>query len=770
MPKPKYHDLTGFEPSPPPFFFRDVSSRVFPLRASPRRLQRFCDRYLNMAPEISHCRPLAPLVMLSILRYGRMEGESAGWISQNEVVFSFLVRWQHRGPDGAEQTEVAVVTPFIFVDDPLSQTTGREVYGWPKIKAWFEPEIRTWGQDVVSRPRLMRMNTLVFPRAYEGQRPRRRTLLEIDVEPLSGMTDQPPDFRFLWEIGRSLRRGLDSFFRSSRDWTELLLMGAGPWSFLPLLSQLPTPRLARMPRAGVSGPPDSGTDLGPDLTFSVLTLKQFPKPATRRIACYQALISSDMAISRFKRWGLLGEPTLFRGDPTGGFVLRLHRHPEFPIVDALGLDVEHWVETPDPLEEVVRGVTRGPVGSQRLTPFHEVSHSVDNDHAEPNAVAILRPVSPYWLDADLDYGRGRTVCWRATDSDWTAGEEPGPPTDEPLPYNTASGDIVVPHHGPFTFRNVTVRALILRADRERLQELVNEYLNEAQDLHEMEVVTGRVCLASISYEGTESESNDVGWWADREVGFWLVLKRAGEKESDEGFRYSITAPFLFGNSPFAALTLRESFGVPTLWSEIESPPDAWMSHHGPATDRPHLRLSTPIFPTTTGAQRARRRTLLEILSNRARDDRKVEPEDLPDPELLRSLELLGRPDEHGEMWARTIFLRRFRDATEPERACFQSLMLGSAGLRNIDPHLLDPDCLEVRIHHHPSHPLVSRLGLEVDEEQWERRPSDRPGRAWEGRPVQVLRPELAFWITADVHTGYHDQEVHLYPPPAKLHG
>lgn len=783
MPKPRYHNLTGFEPSPPPFTFYGVTSRVFPLRASPRRLQSFCDRYLNHAPEISYCQPLAPVVLLCILNYGRMGGDSAGWIAQNEVLFTLLLEWWHRDENGEEKTELATVTPFLFVDDPLSQTTGREVYGWPKIKAWFEPDIASWGSDVVTRPRPIRMSSLVFPHAYEGQRPQRRTLLEIDPEPLSGLTDLPPDFRFLSDAVWCARRGIEETFRSMRDWGEMLLMRGGPPNLLSLLPPIPLPGLPPgLTGAGgnLDGRP-SEANQRVDLAYQTLTLKQFPDPSSSREACYQALVSTDMEITRYKGWGLLGEPTLLRGDTTGGFIIRLHRFPEFPIVDALGLDVERWENVEDSSDDQgARGVTRGAKGSTVLSPFEgRLAHEESRSHS----VAVIRPMIPYWLDSDLVYGKGRTVCWRTTHTDWSCSEEPGPPTREPLPYNTANGDVFIPLQGPFRFPGATLRLLAFEIDRGQdeegegseeggtfpAQELIDDYLNAVQSKVQLEVVGEHVFLVAASFESTESKGNDIGWWADREVGFWIPLKKAGEDESAEAFQYYMTSPFLFGSSHFAALTLRETFGLPILRAHLDSPPDVWMSDSGPTADRTRLRVSTPIFPAVTSDQQARTRTLLEIVETPRRDDEAIEEDDLPTERWKELYEGLDFGDgKKAEIWVRSIFLRRFRDAGEPDRACFQALLEGSLGLSKIRTHLLDKDRFEMRIHHHPSHPLVDKLGLKVDHQ--ERRPSDWPGRAWEGRPVDVLRPRFVAWMTADLQTGLSDAETHLYPPRRSEHG
>ena len=87
----------------PPFAFRNVVARVFPLRADPYVLTQLCNDYVNVMPQevaggSSWFQPVAPLVFLVQLNYGRMSSETAdvGWVSQNEIGFMVPVKWYVR--------------------------------------------------------------------------------------------------------------------------------------------------------------------------------------------------------------------------------------------------------------------------------------------------------------------------------------------------------------------------------------------------------------------------------------------------------------------------------------------------------------------------------------------------------------------------------------------------------------------------------------------------------------------------------------------------
>ena len=164
------------------------------------RLQHFIDQYLNMdiPPEIVHFRPTIPFVYLIMLNYGRLapatiEAQNIGWISQNEVVFAVpLERWERH--DGRMIFKNwASVSPFIFVDDVISQTTGREVYGWPKVHAEIDAETPLWTKDPRSQSRLLSLKTKIIPDLFAGYKEENRQILQIHQESSPFFTQIPAD-------------------------------------------------------------------------------------------------------------------------------------------------------------------------------------------------------------------------------------------------------------------------------------------------------------------------------------------------------------------------------------------------------------------------------------------------------------------------------------------------------------------------------------------------------------------------------------------------
>jgi len=140
-------------PIKPPFAFKGLSARVFPLRANLDALQQLCNGYLNFVPpEVGRFRAVVPYVYLSILNYGQISEvvTALGWFAQVEVFFCVPVEWYKVVNGKWVFYDWAVITPFIYVDDDISVPTGRGVYGFPKALAKITPSKSQWMTDPVA--------------------------------------------------------------------------------------------------------------------------------------------------------------------------------------------------------------------------------------------------------------------------------------------------------------------------------------------------------------------------------------------------------------------------------------------------------------------------------------------------------------------------------------------------------------------------------------------------------------------------------------------
>jgi hypothetical protein len=764
-PKPRYIDPAGDPrlgalPVRPPFLMNGVKSRVFPLKANMARLTQFCDQYLNMdiPPGIVHFRPAVPYVYLMVLDYGSMssasvQAQNVGWVAQHEVAFTVpLERWQESN-GRLVFNDWACVSPFIFVDDELSLTTGREVYGWPKVAGRVDAETPLWAAHPQSAARLFSFSTHVFPKVYAGEPESLRVLLQIDEDPAPSYSRVPPDLTSPWYpltvAATALRSSMSLTgaavdmmlalrvrgYRTNRNAASLRAMGgkAGDYlkQLLPSLALLSPGRRAT-PAAGTSG-----------LSFENITVKQFRDAQEPDRACYKALVSSTMAIDRLNQSGLLGDVNLLRGDASGGYTLRIHRYASQPIIESLGLDIAATEERDD-----------------------------------GGSVAILKPTFPFWTDVDLLYGKGRVLCSRAhgqgdDSADSWMDERTGttPHNAASLPrkttphetdhsdYNNALGAATQPVAGPFEFPDVTLQVYPLLADRARLDAYLEHYLNGPLASTGLRFETfGSYVYLLVNVTGDQlgtmwSSANNIGWWAEREVSFCVPVKWY---RGDELISVAMVAPFVYANNGRAVITDREVNGRPSIAATIDSPDDVWLTSSGPAKARQFLRLDTEAFPALHLGQKGQQCTLLEIDERdvlpynddvgwrmvaqswgktlvddlkRKTEERLASADAVQDAKAL-ALELLAH--EAPINW---INLKQYRDAADMERACYQAAVHTTRSITRIYDIREIEHSVHVRLHRLSGHPIVEALGLEV-----------KSVNSHEGQVVANLQPVRPFWM------------------------
>ncbi len=794
--KPRYIDPTG-DPQRaalsvrPPFLMNGVSSRVFPLEANMARLAQFCDRYLNVdiPRSIVQFRPAAPYVYLMVLDYGSMSSASVaaqnvGWVAQHEVTFTVpLERWRER--NGRMVFEGwACVSPFIFVDDQLSLTTGREVYGWPKVSGVVDADVPLWSSRAFAPARVFTFSTHVFPRVYAGEPESLRVLLEIEADAAPSYSSVPPYAANPWyplpAAAQALRSALSlggtaldmmlglrvRGYRTQRDLDSLLAMAGKAAGGVKRLLPALWPALGRSSRAAPAR-----------LSFDNITVKQFRDAQAPERACYQALVSSPMGIERWNRSGLLGDLQLLRGDVSGGYSVRIHRYPSQPIIELLGLNV---------------------VGAR------------DDGHGD--SVAVLKPTFPFWTDVDLLYGGGRVICSRAhgpdaTTHEWldeqpiaaaprrtvsppeappktvplpeappkTAPLPEAPPKTVPLPeapphaaeapesaqcaFNTALGAATQPIAGPFEFPDVTLQVYPLLADRTRLVECLDRTLNAALAGTGLRFEPfGSFAYLTVGVIGDQlgtmwSSVNNIGWWAEREVAFCVPVKWY---RGDELLTVAMVAPFIYANSGRAVITDREVNGRPTIEADIQSPADVWLERSGPDDPRRLLRLDTETFPALHTGQQSQLATLLEIderdvlpynddvgwrmiaqsWGKRLVDDLRSRAQALErDADAVHdvkalALELLA----HGAPM-NFVNLKQYRDATDVDRACYQAAVHTTRQITRIYDVREIEQRVHVHVHRLAGHPVVDALGLAV-------KSTDSDG----AHVIDHLQPVRPFWM------------------------
>jgi len=700
--KPPFTDARGLNmamQSVPPFEFEGVTMRVFPLRAKVEIIQRFVDAYLNIVPrEVGYFRAYLPYVFLDIINYGRMSAVAAnlGWLAQREIAFSVPLEWYEYRGGRLVFRDWAYLSPFIYVDSNLSMTTGREVYGWPKALIHVAKDESEWMKDPRMPGRLATVHTNVFPEVYAGKREEPRPFLEVERTSAASPFQMPLDYARLlgpWMDPAGVLTNTSALFR---DWMKLLA-GTGVTQSHPGASPENTAEMARTLFQSYR-PYDARP------YFNTVNLKQFRSADAPSLVCYQALTNARMDITSINGGGMLGDPEAVSGDPAGGLRVLIYRYACEPVVETLGIEVdEEW-------------------------------------HGEHTNVASIKPVFPYWMDLDMKYNRAHTEAWRTKVADWTAtdGRPIEPRERRELPaYNTSRGAASQQIGGPFEFPDTTLRVLPLLAERGPLDDFCNAYLNDplAATGMRFEPWGTYVYLVIGSNEGALSESNNVGYWAGRDVSFYVPVKWYHRVDGEERLRTLALVPvFAYANSTTAANTGSEVSGIPTVQVTIQSPESTWLDDAGPSdgSERRFLRMVAEVLPVLGEGQRAEHREILDVRDGlvlprnddvgwrfvaqswgkhlkedlaRMRAVAAGRPEVMEDARTL-ALEVLA----NGEP-LNILTVKQFRDGDDPEAACYQSLVQIQRKIQRISDIREIESRLYVRVHDYASQPIVKTLGL-----------------------------------------------------------
>ncbi len=242
--------------APPPYKFPSVTVRSFQLEADWDALNALCDATLNIGDFADRGflyspLPMFPYVSLDVLTYPRMEDinpdfRNEGYTTQNECYFRIFVVKYVPFFGFLLPVDISAFFPYMFVDQPWSMISGREVIGFPKVMADFKIP------DPLG-------NIVVSTGVLDVYNPATKLTVEpaVTIHPPPGLAAPPP--------------GAPAY--------------AWPWGYLDLEQLDPTHQalLQQVPLALSGG-------------FSTVQLKQFRDPENDEYACYQALLRGAFTV------------------------------------------------------------------------------------------------------------------------------------------------------------------------------------------------------------------------------------------------------------------------------------------------------------------------------------------------------------------------------------------------------------------------------------------------------------------------------------------
>jgi hypothetical protein len=645
--------------------YTDVLTQVYPLPADFAALSTFCDAYLNNVSPGCPWRfePAAPWVLLEVCNYGRMalQTQNVGWVSQHELAFGFPIAWY----EGGKFKDWAMVYPYIYVDDPLSMSLGRQVYGWPKAgiellppQPNLEPDLRclvsmqlTSGPqsstDHQSGPRFLE---IFQDQPVQSDRSGFATVLSLPARAMgiylsaadsmlgafnslvSGYNNSLAGYarplgnadpsQALPEILRILQ-GLVTQSANLTGQSSQLNNYLGSFMSSARNLALSQERSLRS-SAGQGGIENILRGTGGKLR--IITKKQIRDASKPEGACFSAIVGSTMRYSQpIDGAPFISDPLM--PDPSGGIQIHL-RSSE--ILDNLGL------------------------GLSRVDDGRRSAHS-------------LRPVMPFWVKLNATYDSADCQAWRLTNTNWIT-DDYSPAVISQTSASSGSASLrsassgsqsrlclrpnveinktpIISDYsklgsgaceeieGPLKSANFGIWVYGLRAARDKVQGLCDDYLNNIQVTYKFSVATPPDFMLQLPQEKAQISPDDVylllivtGFDAltgagkkpafndlsDRVLTFAIPATCHRNADSDKtNDKFVLIPVYTFVEQDWDFVTEYEVYGRFAFKSVLNSPPYRWVE--GAKGKQKLLTVHTNVFTgDKDNPQRAELKPVVEI--------------------------------------------------------------------------------------------------------------------------------------------------------------
>ncbi len=122
---------------PPPYRCSGGRLWAFGLRGDSTALGALCDRVFSQVSDgaVAYA-PIGSRIMVTVGAFAAIESETPPFDGQGSVAERQCGVWIPVRRTAGEGPELAVFTPFMWVDNPLSLVAGRETLGFPKSWGW----------------------------------------------------------------------------------------------------------------------------------------------------------------------------------------------------------------------------------------------------------------------------------------------------------------------------------------------------------------------------------------------------------------------------------------------------------------------------------------------------------------------------------------------------------------------------------------------------------------------------------------------------------
>jgi len=204
-PAPRYVEYGFLTTAPGPLRCRDTTLYGFWAKAGRAQLGRLCQTvFSEPSGGVIECHPILGHVLITFGVIGRIEPTPDPFDAMGHVTERQAAIWVPVLCEGSRGTPLAALfVPFMWLDNPLSVASGREMYGY--LKGWGWPRFAGDGTD--GSPPGSGMADSFALEAYgierygQDQHPDRRGLLEIDHSTAHAAPGRPEEGTRVRDLG-----------------------------------------------------------------------------------------------------------------------------------------------------------------------------------------------------------------------------------------------------------------------------------------------------------------------------------------------------------------------------------------------------------------------------------------------------------------------------------------------------------------------------------------------------------------------------------------
>ncbi len=294
-----------------------------------------------------------------------------------------------------------------------------------------------------------------------------------------------------------------------------------------------------------------------------------------------------------------------------------------------------------------------------------------------------------------------------------------PPANTPVDYIENISPLPVPL-SPYLQKQVHMAAFLLAVDQQAAAKTVDRFLNiPARGEYRFEPITGSLVMtySEMMISSMDERDAGLGSFAETEAAFWLpvlVSRNVGGSCLPQQLGWFL--PSLFVDEPYAIISGREVYGFNKQWGQFQKPVEI---------TNPEFNLSVMGMRTVDSSSTGNIESLIRVtrIAGESQQPTTTAWTDWQSAsaDLQSSLVQQSGPSVEGSMLGLLtrmiieptplIFLKQFRDAADPRKACYSALIDAPIRVTNFRQGGFLRDAYHVQVNQLASHPLCESLGL-----------------------------------------------------------